>query len=118
MKQRRRIDPSSHPIIRSGAREVPTQRAGTQRSWVGPRSGWIGHHPCFLEGTVADRAGNLYITDRAQSQVLQVTPEGIVVTLVGPGDLSVPTALALSSDGSLYISDSSRHRVVKLGRER
>jgi DNA-binding beta-propeller fold protein YncE len=74
-------------------------------------------HPVFLEGAVADAAGTLYITAASRSQVLQVTREGGVVSLVGPADLSVPTGLALGDAGSLYISDSGRHRVLKLGPE-
>ena len=49
--------------------------------------------------------------------MLQVTPDGIVVPLVGPNDLSIPTGLALDDDGGLYIGDTGRHRVLKLGPE-
>jgi sugar lactone lactonase YvrE len=85
----------------------------------------ITHHPLrgyppphvFLEGVVADAAGNLYIIAASRSEVLQVTPEGVVVPLAGPADLSVPTGLALDDEGSLFISDSGRHRVLKLGPE-
>jgi sugar lactone lactonase YvrE len=75
------------------------------------------HQAIFLEGVVADAAGTLYIIAGSQSQVLQVTPEGVVVTLVGPADLSTPTGLALDEEGSLYIGDSGRHRVLKLAPE-
>jgi DNA-binding beta-propeller fold protein YncE len=74
-------------------------------------------HPVFLEGAVADAVGNLYITAASQSQVLQVTPQGVVVALVGPADLSTPTGLAVDGEGSLYIGDTGRHRVLKLGPE-
>src|SRR5262245_53893620 len=70
--------------------------------------------PLLLEGAVMDPAGNLYITDGARGQVLRVTPAGGVVPLVGPANLSVPTALALDEEGSLYISDSAKHQVLKL----
>jgi sugar lactone lactonase YvrE len=73
--------------------------------------------PILLEGVVADAAGNLYLTAGSQSQVLQVTPQGVVVPLVGPADLSVPTGLALDNEGSLYIGDAGRHRILKLGPE-
>jgi sugar lactone lactonase YvrE len=94
MKTSRRMAPSGHPVIRSS-----------------------GHPLCLLEGTVADRAGNLFITDSAQGRVLQVTPDGRVVTRVDSADLSVPTGLALDEEGSLYISDSGRHQVLKLGQD-
>jgi sugar lactone lactonase YvrE len=71
----------------------------------------------LLEGVVTDAAGNLYLTASSQSQVLQVNPEGVVITLVGPADLSVPTGLALDEEGSLYIGDTGRHQVLKLGPE-
>ena len=61
-----------------------------------------------------DPAGNLYITDGARGQVLRVTPEGVVVPLVRPADLSSPTALALDDDGNLYIVDNGKHLVLKL----
>jgi DNA-binding beta-propeller fold protein YncE len=71
----------------------------------------------LLEGAVADGAGNLYLTAGSPTRVLQVTPEREVVSLVCPDELSVPTALALDDEGSLYISDSGRHQVLKLGPE-
>jgi sugar lactone lactonase YvrE len=71
----------------------------------------------FLEGVIADQAGNLYVVDSSRRQLFKVTPKGAVVTLARPSDLFAPTALALDDEGSLYISDSGRHQVLKLGPE-
>src|SRR5215212_8313585 len=100
--------------MRQGCRDAPSgQQVGYPRR--GCRSS--GHQVPFLEGVVADAAGNLYIADRSQGLVRRVTPEGSSVTLVGPPELAMPTGLALDSSGHLYISDGQRHRVLKVGPE-
>ena len=72
-------------------------------------------HSLLLEGAIMDPAGNLYVTDGARGLVLRVTPAGVVVPLVGLGALSAPTGLAFGAEGSLYLSDSGKHQVLKLG---
>jgi sugar lactone lactonase YvrE len=77
-------------------------------------------------GTVADSAGNLYISDSSNSIVRKVdATSGIATIYAGtgsPGDtgdggpaeqatLSYPMGLAIDSGGNLYIADYSNHAI-------
>lgn len=76
-------------------------------------------------GTVADSAGNLYISDRGKHQIFKVTPSGAVTLVAGTGlagfsgdggpaaqaQLNTPMGLALDSLGVLYIADSGNNRI-------
>ncbi len=90
---------------------------------------------------VVDRAGNLYIADRANYRIRKVDTAGIITTVAGghetcdmsdppqctvqgfSGDggpataaqLSLPMGVALTADGStLYIADEHNHRIRKV----
>jgi uncharacterized protein (TIGR03437 family) len=70
---------------------------------------------------VADRAGNLFIADSVNNRIRKVSPDGIITTLAGNGTggfagdggpatsakLSHPTAVAVDSQGSLFIADGA-----------
>ena len=72
-------------------------------------------------GVAVDSKGNLYIADTPNNRVRRVAPSGIIGTVVGTGesgggedggpatdaDLSFPSGLAVGSDDSLYIADTS-----------
>ena len=63
-------------------------------------------------GSVIDGAGNLYLVDNANSQVIELAATTFAqTTLVGSGLLE-PTAVAMDGAGNLYISDSGHNRVV------
>lgn len=78
-----------------------------------------------------DRAGNLYIADAANDVVRRVDgATRIISTVAGNGNrgfgqdqvpptatsLSYPEGVAVDSAGSLYIADSSNHRIRKIAR--
>ena len=72
--------------------------------------------------------GSLYLADVFNYRVRRVDPSGIITTVVGTGEegssgdggpataaqLYYPSALALAPDGSLYIADTSHHRVRRV----
>ena len=76
-----------------------------------------------------DAAGNLYIADLGNSRVRRVTPDGEITTIAGGGaqpagglndgatatmlQLTAPRNLAVDSEGNIYISDFSGHRVFR-----
>jgi RHS repeat-associated protein len=72
--------------------------------------------------------GSLYIADRGNSRVRQISPAGIITTFAGNGiggyggdglaatdaQLNTPRGIALGPHGSLYIADSFNHRVRRV----
>lgn len=63
-------------------------------------------------GVAVDAVGNLYIADTGNNVVREVTPAGIISTIVGTG-LSGPTALTVDTAGNLYIADTLNNVVRK-----
>jgi serine/threonine-protein kinase len=78
--------------------------------------------------TITDRAGNVYISDCKNDRVRKITPNGIITTIAGNGtagfsgdhgpataaELNEPNGLALTENGSLYISDYNNQRIRKV----
>jgi uncharacterized protein (TIGR03437 family) len=72
-----------------------------------------------------DSTGNLYIADSGNHVIRRISPGGSIATIAGNGmsatsgdggvataaSLAVPTALAIDSQGNLYIADTSANRV-------
>ena len=79
-------------------------------------------------GVAMDVAGNVYIADRGDHRVRRVDGSGIITTLVGtgePGDegdggpatearLSSPSDVVVDAAGSVYVADTSNHRVRRV----
>jgi uncharacterized protein (TIGR03437 family) len=82
------------------------------------------------QGSAADAAGNLYISEPYRNRVRRISPTGILTTYVGTGraaysgdggqaqsaELSFPTALAFDrSANALYIVDQANNRIRRVG---
>jgi sugar lactone lactonase YvrE len=81
-----------------------------------------------LDGIAVDGAGNLYIADTLNQRLRKVNSAGIISTFAGNGyvyfsgdggpatsaSLDGPTAVALDSNGNLYIADYSNRRIRKV----
>jgi trimeric autotransporter adhesin len=79
-------------------------------------------------GLAVDSAGNLYIADTRNHQIRKVTTTGIISTVAGNGSqgdrvdgslataakLRYPSAVALDSEGDLYIMDNGDARILKV----
>jgi streptogramin lyase len=75
-----------------------------------------------------DAAGDLYIADRNNDRVREVSSSGIITTVAGNGtdgsggdggpaifaQLSSPTGVAVDAAGNLYIADANNNRVRKV----
>jgi large repetitive protein len=68
----------------------------------------------LLYGSAVDGAGNVYVVDKANSQVFELVlaAGAFTQTSVVASGLLNPTAVALDGAGNLYISDTGNGRVV------
>ncbi|MDO7873473.1 L-dopachrome tautomerase-related protein [Hymenobacter sp. ASUV-10] len=64
-------------------------------------------------GMIADRAGNVYLSDSPAQAIRYVTPAGSLETLVRDGRLSWPDTFAVGPDGYLYVTCSQINRTPK-----
>jgi len=60
-----------------------------------------------------DPQGNFYVCDRSNRRILKYLPNGALLGSIGEGKLKRPAALAVSSDGSVYVIDAGRLTVFR-----
>ncbi|SRR5579871_150745 len=79
-------------------------------------------------GVAVDSSGNLYIADRSNNRIRQVTPGGTITTVAGNGQagfsgdgglatsamLNGPLAVAVDAAGNVYIADTLNNRIRKV----
>jgi len=64
-----------------------------------------------------DSAGNVYIADSGNNQIVEVTASGTTSVLGFPGlspALSLPFGLAVDATGDLFVADGGNNRIVEL----
>jgi len=92
---------------------------GRQASDVGLDAAW---------GIAIDAADNVYVVDQDLHSVRKISPNGVVTTVAGTGvagssgdggpataaRLNLPTRVAVSSNGTVYIADSGNHKIRRV----
>ncbi len=88
------------------------------RRWAIPDGGWS-RDAAFLEPHVAvDGAGNVYVTDPAKQTVYKFDTNGKLLgskNTAGSTTLVRPTGLAVTKTGDVYVVDTDKNAVLKLG---
>ncbi|HEV8713074.1 MAG TPA: Ig-like domain-containing protein, partial [Candidatus Binatia bacterium] len=82
----------------------------------------------FPRGVAVGPDGSFYIGDQGHSLIRRVSPDGIITTVAGNGSPSYSgdggpatraglraSRIAVGRDGSLYLADSTNHRIRRVG---
>lgn len=79
-------------------------------------------------GVAIDASGNLYISDTKNQRIRKVSSNGVISTIAGTGTagfsgdggaatlamISLPTAIAVDSNGNVFFADSNNNRVREI----
>jgi hypothetical protein len=110
---------------------VETLIAGSQGSGYSGDGGPAGEAQLTgPRGLALDAAGNLFIADSGNHAIREIAFDGIISTVAGNGNrgfsgdggsairarLDTPAAVAIDSNGNLYIADTLNHRIRKVNR--
>ncbi|RWY48132.1 NHL repeat-containing protein [Mucilaginibacter gilvus] len=80
----------------------------------------------FPTGIVADKAGNLYVSEQGSQLIRKITPAGMVTTLAGNGSIgsddgvgtnasfNFPEGLAIDPSNNIYVGDEENKMVRKI----
>jgi sugar lactone lactonase YvrE len=82
----------------------------------------------FSNHLVVDPRGNLFIADTGNNRIRRVSPDGLITTIAGTGEMgfggdggpavearfAYPVAIAIDGQGNLYIADFNNHRIRKI----
>ncbi len=56
--------------------------------------------------------GTLYIADRGNKRIVQMTLDGVLLREIGVGTLKTPEGVYVDSDGTIYVADSGNANIV------
>jgi uncharacterized protein (TIGR03437 family) len=107
--------------------QVITTLAGTDWVFPGP-SLPAKQAPLLPSGVAVDAAGNIYVSDGGNNQVMRITLDGILTVIAGNGiqgysgdrgpateaSMNGPSGVAVDSAGNVYIADHGNFRVRKV----
>lgn len=71
----------------------------------------VKHTP--IQMATADADGNLYVSDPAGKKILKFGKDGLFLCVIGEGKLTSPEALAVDKNGSVFVIDGGRLKVIR-----
>jgi uncharacterized protein (TIGR03437 family) len=124
-------------IVRISADGSTTVVAGGGASGLGDGRPAVNARLANPSGVAVDTSGNIFVADRLNYLIRKISPEGVITTVAGNGTgrflaskpyvqpptddrpgtqarLKFPRGVAVDSSGSVYIADSSSHRIRKV----
>ncbi|MFP4394497.1 MAG: flippase activity-associated protein Agl23 [Anaerolineales bacterium] len=105
-----------------GPEPVPQETAAPDPYTVGERVLEIADKATLTDSAARGMAiaadGTLYVADTSQHRVVQITPQGAILSAWGsygaePGQFSEPWDVAVDPAGNVYVADTWNHRVQK-----
>ncbi|WP_227546118.1 NHL domain-containing protein [Marinobacter fonticola] len=126
-------DTSNHRIRRVSPDGIISRVAGRVRGFAGDGGSAIAARLNYPSGVAVDAMGNLYIADTGNHRIRRVSPDGIIRTVAGSGNvgfggggfsgdggpataarLNSPSGVSVDAAGNLYIADSGNSRIRRV----
>lgn len=107
--------------VASASYTVSTFAGSTQGLLDGQGTAALFNNPTGVE---VDASGNVYVADSGNKRIRKIDPNGNVTTIAGSGgstitdgqglaaSFSFPNALAIGSDGTIFVSDNNALRAI------
>ena len=122
-------DSSSHRILKIDTTGIATTVAGSGEQGDSGDGGPARNAAFSFPGDVAvDRDGSIYIADTYNNRIRKVDSGGVLTTVAGTGEpgfrgdggpasqarFESPVAVAIGSDGAIYVADRGNRRIRKI----
>ncbi len=116
-------------IFRVGEDGIAERIVGTGRRGFAGDGGWaIDAEVNYPNHLVVGAEGDIFIADTGNHRIRRVSTDGIITTIAGTGkngfsgdggpavqaQLNAPSAIAIDTDGNLYVADFRNHRIRKI----